>query len=114
MDLGLKDKKALVTGASRGLGYAVARGLLSEGAQVAINSRDENKLEAAKDNNLFILDAGLGKLIQFGSGGFAVYQLASEKLELPQPRGLAVDQDTNVYISDIKRDRVLRFPLEAN
>jgi 3-oxoacyl-[acyl-carrier protein] reductase len=39
MDLQLKGKKALVTGASSGLGYATARGLALEGCQVAINSR---------------------------------------------------------------------------
>ncbi len=47
MDLGLKDKRALVTGASRGLGYAVARLLAKEGCRVAINSRDEGKVKAA-------------------------------------------------------------------
>jgi 3-oxoacyl-[acyl-carrier protein] reductase len=39
MDLQLKDKRALIAGASRGLGYAVARGLALEGCRVAINSR---------------------------------------------------------------------------
>lgn len=47
MDLHLKDKRALVTGASRGLGYAVALGLAREGCRVAVNSRDEKKIEAA-------------------------------------------------------------------
>jgi 3-oxoacyl-[acyl-carrier protein] reductase len=47
MDLNLKDKRALVTGASRGLGYAVALGLASEGCRVAINSRDEAKIRSA-------------------------------------------------------------------
>ncbi len=48
MDLGLKDKRALVTGASRGLGYATALTLASEGCKVAINGRDElNLVEAA-------------------------------------------------------------------
>ncbi len=47
MDLQLKDKRALVTGASRGLGYAVALGLAREGCRVAINSRDESKIKAA-------------------------------------------------------------------
>jgi len=44
MDLQLKDKRALVTGASRGLGFATARGLASEGCRVAINSRNVEKL----------------------------------------------------------------------
>jgi 3-oxoacyl-[acyl-carrier protein] reductase len=47
MDLGLKGKKAIVCGASRGLGYAAARGLALEGADVAINSRSEEKITAA-------------------------------------------------------------------
>jgi 3-oxoacyl-[acyl-carrier protein] reductase len=48
MDLGLKDKRALVTGSSRGLGYATALALAKEGCKVAINGRDEfNLLEAA-------------------------------------------------------------------
>ena len=44
MDLQLTDKRALVTGASRGLGFATARGLASEGCRVAINSRNIEKL----------------------------------------------------------------------
>ena len=47
MDLGLKGKCALVTGASRGLGYAVASTLAAEGCQVAINSRSMEKLTVA-------------------------------------------------------------------
>jgi len=47
MDLELKDKRALVTGASRGLGYATALALLKEGCKVAINSRDETRLQSA-------------------------------------------------------------------
>ncbi len=49
MDLGLKDKIALLTGASRGLGFATAMILAQEGARIAINSRDEGKLSAASD-----------------------------------------------------------------
>jgi len=47
MDLGLEGKIALVTGASRGLGYATARGLALEGTRVALNSRDPEKLAKA-------------------------------------------------------------------
>ena len=41
MDLGLKGKVAMVAGASRGLGFAVAQALANEGALVSIASRDE-------------------------------------------------------------------------
>lgn len=47
MDLQLKNKIALVIGASSGLGYATAKLLLQEGARVAINSRGGEKLEQA-------------------------------------------------------------------
>jgi 3-oxoacyl-[acyl-carrier protein] reductase len=47
MDLQLAGKRALVTGGSRGLGYATARGLALEGCQVAVNSRDATRLTAA-------------------------------------------------------------------
>ncbi len=50
MDLRLNGKRAFVAGASRGLGYALARGLAAEGCRVAINSRDPKRLdEAARD-----------------------------------------------------------------
>lgn len=49
MDLGLKGKVAMVAGASRGLGYAVARGLAAEGAKVSMSSRNEFSItDAAK------------------------------------------------------------------
>ncbi|MBN1453784.1 MAG: SDR family oxidoreductase [Anaerolineales bacterium] len=49
MDLQLKGKVALVTGASRGLGFATALTLAREGCLVAVNSRDEGKVKAAAE-----------------------------------------------------------------
>lgn len=46
MDLGLKDRRALVTAASRGLGRACAEALVAEGAHVVISSRDQAAIEA--------------------------------------------------------------------
>jgi len=68
MDLQLKDKRALVTGASRGLGYATALALLKEGCKVAINGRDGTRLQAAATTlrnesgaEAFAVPADLGK-----------------------------------------------------
>lgn len=47
MDLGIDGKIALVLGASRGLGLATAKTLAREGARVAINGRDAERLESA-------------------------------------------------------------------
>jgi 3-oxoacyl-[acyl-carrier protein] reductase len=47
MDLGLQGKKALVTGSSRGLGFATAHQLAKEGCDIVINSRDSKNLDAA-------------------------------------------------------------------
>lgn len=50
MDLGLEGATALVTGASKGIGFACARLLTQEGATVAINGRDEERLGAAAES----------------------------------------------------------------
>lgn len=47
MDFGLKGKVAMVAGASRGLGFAVAQALAAEGAIVSMASRDEEAICAA-------------------------------------------------------------------
>ncbi len=47
MDLGLQGKKAVVTGASAGIGKAVTRALAQEGVDVAICARRKEPLEAA-------------------------------------------------------------------
>ena len=49
MDLGLKDKVAIIGGASKGLGRACAQVLAEEGAKIAICSRTSADLEKAAD-----------------------------------------------------------------
>lgn len=47
MDLGLRGRKALVTGSTAGIGFAIAAGLSSEGAQVTITGRTGESVERA-------------------------------------------------------------------
>ncbi|MCU1605990.1 MAG: fabG4 [Modestobacter sp.] len=47
MDLGLGGRGYLLTGASRGLGFATARALVQDGAQVLISSRSPSSVDAA-------------------------------------------------------------------
>ena len=47
MDLGLQGKTVVVTGASKGIGYATAEAFLKEGAKVAVCSRHEDELKEA-------------------------------------------------------------------
>ncbi|MGW1766332.1 SDR family oxidoreductase [Streptomyces sp. NPDC002073] len=47
MDLGLRDRVYVVTGAGRGLGLAAARELAADGAKVVVSGRDEQRITAA-------------------------------------------------------------------
>jgi len=46
---GLSGKRALITGSSKGIGHALARGLAGAGAEIVINGRDGGKLQEAAD-----------------------------------------------------------------
>lgn len=45
----LTGRRALITGSSRGIGHALARGLLGAGAEVILNARDDAQLQRAEE-----------------------------------------------------------------
>ena len=47
MDLQLRDRLAIVTGSTKGIGHAIALGLAGEGARVVVNGRSESSVAAA-------------------------------------------------------------------
>ncbi len=51
MELGLKEKIALITGGSMGIGLAVAEGLAAEGVHLALCARDRSRLAEQADRN---------------------------------------------------------------
>jgi 3-oxoacyl-[acyl-carrier protein] reductase len=68
MDLQLSGKHALVTGSSRGLGYAIALGLAGEGCKVAINGRNPQtvndaaqKIFAQTDSEIIAIPGDVGQ-----------------------------------------------------
>jgi 3-oxoacyl-[acyl-carrier protein] reductase len=62
LDLNLNGKTALVIASSQGLGKAIAEGLVKEGTNVMLSSRDEDKLKSVKDE---LLSLGKGKVEYF-------------------------------------------------
>ena len=70
MQLGLKGRSALVTGASKGIGRAIALQLAQEGVDVAITARSEKQLESVRSEiaarapvtvRVFPLDLSMGR-----------------------------------------------------
>jgi len=49
MNLKLTDKRALVSGSTKGIGFAIATGLAREGARVIVNGRSEKSVAEAKE-----------------------------------------------------------------
>ena len=63
MDLGLKDKRVLVTGSSRGIGLEIVQHFLREGAKVVISSRGEEQLLKVKSE--LIVNYGEERILSY-------------------------------------------------
>ncbi len=74
MNLQIAGKTALVTGGSKGIGYAIAAGLVAEGARVVVSARDQGVLEAAVQ--------------RLGEGGGDVLAVAADVSSAKGVRGL--------------------------
>src|ERR1700748_2978749 len=82
MDLQLKGKRALVTGGSKGIGKAVARALLLEGADVALLARHEQTL----------LDAVSELAMQTGGDAIAVVADTTDDAQVREACATAAKQ----------------------
>lgn len=74
MDLQIAGRTALVTGASKGIGYAVAAALAAEGARLVVNGRDEGALREAAE--------------RLRAGGAEVHPIAGDVSQSKQVKAL--------------------------
>ena len=74
MDLGLKGKRALVSGSTAGIGYAIAATLAREGASVIVNGRTQAAVDAA----ILKLQADTGGSIHGFAGDLSTDTAAAE------------------------------------
>ena len=82
MDLGLRGRRALITGGSRGIGFAVAEALAAEGAAVGLVARDAAGLAAAAE--------------RLGSRGVLVATAVADITDTPQLRRAVDDIATTL------------------
>ena len=58
MNLRLTDKIALISGSTKGIGFAIATGLAREGARVIVNGRSEKAVVEANGRPFSVLQDG--------------------------------------------------------
>ena len=91
MDLGLKNKVALITGASSGLGLAIANELSQEGASVVMVARRKDELDK---HAAAIGGRTYGKLLTIAAAGVRRYGAGVTVMlcQLPATRALPSTQ----------------------
>ncbi len=84
MDLGLNGKVALVVAASKGLGFAAARQLVLEGANVAICSRSQQQVDeaVAKLQELGSPETAVAGFVTDVTNAEQIYQLVQDTVEI--------------------------------
>jgi NAD(P)-dependent dehydrogenase (short-subunit alcohol dehydrogenase family) len=83
----LTGRKALITGASRGIGLAIAQGLAEQGASVAITGRKADSLEAAAE--------------QLRTGGASVLPIVCQQGDATAIASLFAELDSRNFVADI-------------
>src|SRR5271168_4658943 len=78
MDLALKGKRALVSGSTAGIGFAIAKTLAQEGAHVIVNGRSQ----VAVDEAVGKLKAGTGGSVQGFAGDLGTASAVDELARL--------------------------------
>lgn len=111
MDLGLRDKVAVIAASSRGLGFAAALELVNEGAKVVVTGRDNGRLneavhrlaEAAGSDSAVaglavdVTDpGGIHELVEFAVGGFGRLDIVMTNAGGP-PGGVFTSLDTAAW-----------------
>jgi NAD(P)-dependent dehydrogenase (short-subunit alcohol dehydrogenase family) len=112
MDLDLRGKKVLITGASKGIGLACAHGFAAEGASVHIAARNEAALKAASDAivrqhkaEVFVHPLDLGKtdnVVALGKACGDVDVLVNNAGAIPSGSLTQVDNETWRHAWDLK------------
>ena len=88
MDLGLKGKIAVVSGSTAGIGFAIAKALALEGAEVILNGRTPARVEAAIDQ---ICGDVMGAQVQGFAGDLGTQEGVAKFLKLAPEADIVVN-----------------------
>ena len=81
MDLGLRGRRALVMGGTKGLGRSIADALAAEGAALVISGRDQGRLDEAAAKLRAAGAASAAGVVADADSGAAMYALAEAAVD---------------------------------